>query len=171
MFRDESQWIQCTSERVRAQLEHRYGVARQRSVLVRNGVDLEHFHPEARTGRFRKLRSELAAGSSCVWLFAGSGFARKGLDTALRALKRGGPRDAVLWVAGADPQGPWRARAEALGLGERVRFLGYRRDMAALYAAADALLLPTRYDAFANACLEAAASGGELPGIGGGRKH
>ena len=28
-----------------------------------------------------------------------------------------------------------------------------------VYAAADALLLPTRYDAFANVCLEAAAAG------------
>jgi glycosyltransferase involved in cell wall biosynthesis len=40
-----------------------------------------------------------------------------------------------------------------------VQFLGYRRDLPALCAAADALLLPTRYDAFANATLEAAAAG------------
>jgi glycosyltransferase involved in cell wall biosynthesis len=40
-----------------------------------------------------------------------------------------------------------------------VHFLGYRRDIAAVYAAADALLLPSRYDAFANVCLEAAAAG------------
>ena len=41
----------------------------------------------------------------------------------------------------------------------RVEFLGFRRDLPALYAGADALLLPTRYDAFANVCLEALASG------------
>jgi glycosyltransferase involved in cell wall biosynthesis len=41
----------------------------------------------------------------------------------------------------------------------RVRFLGPRADPEALLAAADALLLPTRFDAFANASLEAAASG------------
>jgi UDP-glucose:(heptosyl)LPS alpha-1,3-glucosyltransferase len=40
-----------------------------------------------------------------------------------------------------------------------VRFVGFRRDLPAFYAAADALLLPTRYDAFANVCLEAAAAG------------
>jgi UDP-glucose:(heptosyl)LPS alpha-1,3-glucosyltransferase len=40
-----------------------------------------------------------------------------------------------------------------------VRFLGPRSDVESVYAAADALILPTRYDAFANATLEAAASG------------
>jgi UDP-glucose:(heptosyl)LPS alpha-1,3-glucosyltransferase len=46
-----------------------------------------------------------------------------------------------------------------LGVEARVRFLGFRRDLPACCAAADALLLPTRYDAFANVCLEAAAAG------------
>jgi glycosyltransferase involved in cell wall biosynthesis len=65
----------------------------------------------------------------------------------------------VLWVAGNDDPKPWRDLAAALGVGARVRWLGRGRDAAALCAAADALILPTRYDAFANACLEAAAAG------------
>jgi glycosyltransferase involved in cell wall biosynthesis len=40
-----------------------------------------------------------------------------------------------------------------------VRFLGPRQDLERIYAAADALLLPTRYDAFGLVCLEAAACG------------
>ena len=40
-----------------------------------------------------------------------------------------------------------------------MRWLGGHLDVAVLCAAADALLLPTRYDAFANVCLEAAAAG------------
>jgi UDP-glucose:(heptosyl)LPS alpha-1,3-glucosyltransferase len=40
-----------------------------------------------------------------------------------------------------------------------VRFLGARSDMPDVYPAADGLLLPTRYDPCANACLEAAACG------------
>jgi UDP-glucose:(heptosyl)LPS alpha-1,3-glucosyltransferase len=94
-----------------------------------------------------------------VWLFSGSGFARKGLDTALRALACGGHAGSQLWVAGRDEPGRWRRLAHRLGVEERVRFLGFRTDMEATYAAADALLLPTRYDAFGNACLEAAAAG------------
>ena len=61
-------------------------------------------------------------------------------------------------VAGRDEPRPWRALAARLGVADRVDFLGPRDAMPALYAAADLLLLPTRYDPFANVCLEAAAS-------------
>lgn len=62
-------------------------------------------------------------------------------------------------MAGRDDPTRWRARATALGVAERVRWLGARGDVERLCAAADAFVLPTRYDAFANACLEAAAAG------------
>ena len=41
----------------------------------------------------------------------------------------------------------------------RVQFLGAVTDMSALYHAADIFLLPTIYDPFSNACLEALAAG------------
>ena len=65
----------------------------------------------------------------------------------------------MLRVAGNDPIGPWRREAERLGIADRVEFKGAAPDLAPLLRDADALLLPTRYDAFANVCLEAAASG------------
>jgi UDP-glucose:(heptosyl)LPS alpha-1,3-glucosyltransferase len=42
---------------------------------------------------------------------------------------------------------------------ERVQFLGVVREMPSLYAASDIFLLPTVYDPFSNACLEALAAG------------
>jgi len=45
-------------------------------------------------------------GAGPVWLFAAKGFARKGLDTALRAVAAGRARDARLWVVGPDAAGP-----------------------------------------------------------------
>jgi UDP-glucose:(heptosyl)LPS alpha-1,3-glucosyltransferase len=159
IFRDPRQRVVCISQMVRREIQHRYGVPDERLAVVHNGVDLERFQPRHRAESGARLRRELGAGSEPVWLFAGSGFARKGLDTALRALSSGGPGNARLWIAGRDEPAPWRCLADRLGIAERVRFLGYRRDMAALYAAADALLLPSRYDAFANVCLEAAAAG------------
>jgi UDP-glucose:(heptosyl)LPS alpha-1,3-glucosyltransferase len=151
--------VECRSEMVRAQLLRRYGLPPERCVCLPGGVDLAAFHPARREAEGAALRRALGAGAGPVWLFAGSGFARKGLDVALRALAAGPPREAQLWIAGADPPGPWRRLARALGVGGRARFLGFRRDLPALFAAADALLLPTRYDAFANVCLEAAAAG------------
>lgn len=158
IFRDPSQQVVCISNMVRAEIQRRYRVPDERVVVVHNGVDLERFHPRNRAGVGAQLRREQGAESTRTWLFVGSGFARKGLDTALRTLARD-DGSAQLWVAGRDAPGPWRRLAQRLGVASRVRFLGFRRDLEAVYAAADALLLPTRYDAFGNACLEAAAAG------------
>lgn len=159
VFADPGQVIQCNSGMVREELARRYGIPDGRLVVIPNGVDLARFHPRRRNGEGLRIRTDLGVGGRRVWLLVGSGWARKGLDTALAALAAGASPDAELWVAGRDAPEPWRRRAERLGLGARVRFLGVRTDTEALYAAADALLLPTRYDAFANVCLEAAAAG------------
>jgi UDP-glucose:(heptosyl)LPS alpha-1,3-glucosyltransferase len=159
VFRDATQVLLCNSTLVRDQISSRYGVPDSRLVVIRNGVDLARFHPERRAREGARLRGELAAGSRTVWLFAGSGFPRKGLDIALGALAATRDREAVLWVAGRDDPARWQALTARLGLRERVQFLGPRADLPALFAAADGLLLPTRYDAFANVCLEAAAAG------------
>jgi len=163
IFRDASQRIQCNSEMVRDEIRARYGVPAERFAVLPNGVDTERFHPRRRAAEGAALRRELAPDAARVWLLAGHGLRRKGLDTLLRALAarraRGEAKDEELWVAGDDDPGPWRALAARLRVAERVRFLGPREDLPAVYAAADALVLPTRYDAFANVCLEAAAAG------------
>ena len=78
----------------------------------------------------------------------------KGLDTLLHALVRE-PR-AYLWIAG---EGPLRAELEqlaaSLGVAERVRFLGWRSDRAALLAACDIVVFPSRYEPFGTVSLEA----------------
>ncbi len=159
VFADPSQTVICNSVYVRDQIATRHGVHADRLVVIRNGVDLVRFHPDRRHGEGERLRGQLGAEGHTVFLFAGSGFRRKGLDVALGALAGSRDRDATLWVAGRDEPTPWRQLASRLGVGSRVRFLGPRTDVETLYAAADALVLPTRYDAFANVCLEAAASG------------
>ena len=57
----------------------------------------------------------------------------------------------------------WRARAEAEGLGESVRFLGFRDDVPRVLAACDLLVSPTRYEAYGLNVQEALCCG--LPAI------
>jgi len=45
------------------------------------------------------------------------------------------------------------------GVGDRVTFIGGREDVRFVYAASDCFILPTRYDPFPNAALEALAMG------------
>jgi glycosyltransferase involved in cell wall biosynthesis len=78
----------------------------------------------------------------------------KAFDVLLDAAARV-PR-LVVWLAGEGPQGEaLRAQADRLGIGERVRFLGWREDVAALLAAADLLVCPSRREPLGNVVIEA----------------
>ena len=106
----------------------------------------------------RELRQALVSGAN--------DYLRKGLDILLDALAllvRGGAADRGrfhLAVVGRDPDAArFEARARDLGIQDRVRFLGPRRDIPEILAGADVLCLPTRFDAYANVSSEALASG------------
>ncbi len=157
VFRDPAQLVQCNARRNADEISRRYGVPPARLAVIYNGVDTERFSPEGRARARAGARAELGLDGPTA-LFVGSGFERKGLDRAIEGLARGAPK-AALVVAGAGDVAPYRALAERLGVAPRVRFLGPRADVERLHAAADLFVLPTRYDPFANACLEAMASG------------
>ena len=136
---------------VKEEIVREYGYPAARIHVVYNGLPASAApSPELRA----QTRAQLGlAESDYVLLFAGTGWERKGLQTALDALAqvRATCRP-VLLVAGRG--NPRRYRQS-----ERVRFLGPVAQMAACYAAADAFVLPTLYDPFSNACLEALAAG------------
>ena len=78
----------------------------------------------------------------------------KAFDTLIHALVQ--VPDAYLWIAG---EGPLRQElellAEKLGVRPRVRFLGWRKDISALYAACDVYVCPSRHEPLGNVVLEA----------------
>jgi UDP-glucose:(heptosyl)LPS alpha-1,3-glucosyltransferase len=143
-----------------AEIARIYGVPGSRLTVVYNGVDLARFHPDNR-GRHRALARAEAGVEADAWvtLFAGSGFERKGLATALEALATVEDRASRLLVVGKGDTRPYQALATRLGIASRVTWLGARPDVERWYAAADALALPTRYEPFGNVHLEALASG------------
>jgi UDP-glucose:(heptosyl)LPS alpha-1,3-glucosyltransferase len=87
-----------------------------------------------------------------VILFAGSGWDRKGLKYAVEGVRRANLSGPLLLVAG-------RGRSGRYPRSSRVRFVGPVKNMNAYYAAADVFVLPTVYDPFSNACLEAISAG------------
>ena len=155
--------VVANSRMVAADAMARHGVPAERITTVWNGVDLARFRPELRATAGARLRAELGLGAEeRVVLFLGTGYGRKGLDVLLEAFPAvlAARPEARLLVAGRDAAiGAWRARAERLGLGGRVRFLGGRADAEAVYAASELYCLPTRYDSFGLTILEALASG------------
>lgn len=152
--------LTAVSSRLADDLARSYGVPRERIEVVPDGVDLARFdaarHAEAAT----RLRAELGAGEgTIVLLFLGSDWERKGLPVALEAASRLGDADWRLWVAGYGDAARYTARAHALGIAGRVRFLGERSDAEVLCAACDALVSPTRYEPFGLGPIEAGACG------------
>jgi UDP-glucose:(heptosyl)LPS alpha-1,3-glucosyltransferase len=152
--------IVAISRRGGEEIARLYAVPAERRTVVYNGVDLERFHPRLRA-RHREAARDEAGIPSGAWaaLFAGSGFERKGLATALRALAHLADPGARLLVLGRGEAAPYQHLAAALGVAARVAWLGARPDIERWYAAADALALPTRYEPFGNVHLEALASG------------
>lgn len=82
----------------------------------------------------------------------------KGFDVLLRAMAR--VPNTYLWLAG---EGPLRQEleklAEDLGIKPRVRFLGWREDTPALFAACDLFVCPSRHEPLGNVVIEAWAQG------------
>jgi UDP-glucose:(heptosyl)LPS alpha-1,3-glucosyltransferase len=159
----------CNSRMVRDEIQQSFRIDPEKLHVIYNGVDTEHFHPRERDALRGPMRAELGAHPrDTVFLFVGSGYARKGLAAAIDALAATGNKHLWLAVVGRDREaGRFLARAARAGVGDRVRFLGAREDVRPLYAAADCFMLPTRYDPFPNAALEAMAMG--LPAIVGRR--
>ncbi len=82
----------------------------------------------------------------------------KAFDVLIEAMHK--VPDAYLWLAGEGPRrAELEARASHLGLMPRVRFLGWRDDVASLYAAADLFVCPSRHEPLGNVVIEAWAQG------------
>jgi len=133
------------------------GVPRARLVRIASSVaaaELVPLRPREETRRALGL-----APDDVVVLTLAALVARKGLDLLLAAVAAQDAR-CVLLVAGDGPErAALVARAQALGLGPRARFLGARDDKAELLAACDVFALPSRAEGLGVAALEAMAAG------------
>ena len=140
----------ANSHLVKSEITRIYDYPASQIDIIQNGVPVALFaNADAQRA---KAREQLAlSDDTLAVLFVGSGWERKGLRFAIEAVQASGLSNARLGVAG---RGDERRFASPL-----VHFLGERSDVVSLYAAADIFLLPTIYDPFSNACLEALASG------------
>ncbi len=134
------------SRMVAEEVIHWHGFPQEKIHVIPNGMGagLSSFsRQEARE------RLKIPEGAYCI-LFIGTGWERKGLRFAIEAADSLGP-NTILLVAGRGRGSRYRSSC--------ARFLGPVKDLAVLFSAADVFTLPTIYDPFSNACLEAIAAG------------
>jgi len=142
---EHTRFVIANSQMVKAEITSRFHFPDPRIAVIYNGAPPHR----AAEGMRERIRENLGFGpDDCLALFAGSGWERKGLKFAIEAC-RGIPRLTLL-VAG---------RGNAPARPDFVRYLGEVRGMERYFTAADFFILPTLYDPFSNACLEALAAG------------
>ena len=146
------------SQMVKKEIVDLYGYPADRIDIVHNGVPLDKFRFDSELRE--KSREDLGLKPDQIaLLFAGSGWERKGLLFAIQAMALCKNRKMRLLVAGRGNAALYKTRRLLFWREEPVRFLGEVAALVRVYAAADIFILPTIYDPFSNACLEALACG------------
>lgn len=136
-------------------------VRREKSAYIPNGINLRRF--SRNLGDRERLRAELGAADSFVWLTVGRITEQKDYPNLLAALSSQ-DSSSLLWLVGdGELRQATEAQVKELGLSERVRFLGLRSDVGALMSAADGFVLGSAWEGLPITLLEAAASG--LPAV------
>jgi UDP-glucose:(heptosyl)LPS alpha-1,3-glucosyltransferase len=140
----------ANSRMVQKEIIHEFGYPAEKITVIYNGLPDPPFKRKA-PSRLETRREWGLQKDDVAFLFAGSGWKRKGLAYAIRAIARVSNPNVRLLVAGTGKQQSYGSN--------RVHFLGPVADMPSLFLATDAFVLPTVYDPFSNACLEALSYG------------
>jgi glycosyltransferase involved in cell wall biosynthesis len=130
--------------------------------VVPLGFDFARFAPERISAVRGQLRAELGVGSAPVVTIVGRLVPIKNqalfLEAAARVVSQ--REDCTFVVVGGGPlEGALRARADALGLEGRVRFLGWRSDLDRIFADSDVVALTSDNEGTPVALIEALACG------------
>jgi len=124
--------------------------------VIYHGVDLNVFSP-ANSQRWRsEVRVQFGLPENePVFLYVGD--LRKGAGRCIQALAR--LKQGRLLLVSRTPEEAFRKMADKAGVPDRVHLAGFTNQVEKVYAAADAFVFPTPYDAFAMVVLEAMACG------------
>jgi glycosyltransferase involved in cell wall biosynthesis len=132
----------------------------ERLRVIINGIDVQRFRPGPRS---RALRSALGLSPTDVVIGHVARFApvknHVMLVNAFSALLRARPNAFLALVGDGQLRGDIEARVDALGIRNRVAFLGLRTDLPDVYRDLDVLVLPSFSEATSMSILEGMASG------------
>jgi glycosyltransferase involved in cell wall biosynthesis len=129
--------------------------------VIHNGRDLDRFGP-TNTQRRTATRNSLGLRDQPTIMTLARLDEQKGHRHLIDALAKVAAHrpDVVTILVGEGPlENPLRAQCAALGMTDRIRFLGYRRDVPELFEAADMVVLPSLYEGLPLVAIEALAAG------------
>ena len=155
--------IFTNSRMVRDEIFSYYAVDPTKIEVIHNGV--EWYEMEVDFSCWAAKKSSICQSLGLhpdrfQFLFVGNGYERKGLMPLLHALAPLRDRPFDLSIVGKErAMHFYRRQAANLGLGDNVHFFGQQNQIRPFYQAADAIVIPSFYDPFANVTVEALAMG------------
>ena len=156
--------ILLISETEKSKFIQYYHTPEARMHMLPPGISRDRRAPADANERRATMRKALGRDESdYLLLFVGSGFIKKGLDRAIRAvaaLRAAQPQqNAHLYIVGQDKERRFRQLADKLSVSGNVSFLGGRDDIPDLLLAADVLIHPALDEAAGIVLLEALVAG------------
>lgn len=153
----ETPLIIANSKMIKNEIVHYYGIPPSKIKVIYNGIDTLRFLPSNGKEIKKSILNPCPKGK--IILFVGSGFERKGLINLLKALSLLKNEKFLLFVIGKGNIKKYREISKVLGILDKIHFYSTTKEIEKFYAVADIFVLPTLYDPFSNATLEAMASG------------
>ncbi|MBL4849460.1 MAG: glycosyltransferase family 4 protein [Planctomycetes bacterium] len=164
------QRIVVMSDLVGDQIKRRYALDSSEVITIYNGIDTERFSLAGRDRWRIEIRDRIVVPQSAfVVLCVANDYKRKGVPALIEAARivreRGGIPDgrllriAVVGKESFQYEKELTHLAQAKGVSENIKFYGPQSEIQRWYGVADAMFLPTRFDAFGNVVLEAMAAG------------
>lgn len=148
----------AVSQHTADHIVHEEGAPAEKVHVALNGIDFSRVKVSDRDAPAR-LRREWCSEGAHVLVVPGRLHPEKGQTyffQALPVIRRRLARPVVALVAGAGPfEAAYREAVRSLGCEDIVRFLGFRRDIPDVIAAADLVVLPSMAEAFGLVVAEA----------------
>jgi UDP-glucose:(heptosyl)LPS alpha-1,3-glucosyltransferase len=150
---------------VEEELLRTYPIPPRRMRVIHPGISEERFASLDRADCRRKIRARHSLSESdVVVLFVGMNFEIKRLDLVIEGFadlvqKEKGASSLRLLVVGKGKRDPYQALARRLGMEKRIVFAGVTREVETYYLASDIFAMPSVFDTFGMAVLEAMAAG------------
>ena len=149
--------IIANSHMVKNEIIKAYSVDSHKIDVVYNGIQSKEIN-YARS--YQKLSREFDLEPDIpIILYVGSGFKRKGVEEFLRIFSKINTRCKAFIIGKEKKISDYQKLSNDLGVDDRVVFTGSRIDVEDFYTISDIFLLPTHYEPFSNAVLEAMAYG------------
>lgn len=151
----------AVSNKVKAELINKAGVSKKKIRVIHNGVDIEEFSEKDRSNcKEFVIREFNLEKDDFLILFAGDiRTNRKGISYLLKSFRDLNSYKVKLLIAGDNTRSPFVKKVDEDGLSGKVKFIGFRNDLAKIYKGIHVFVFPTIYDPCPTVILQAMACG------------